>query len=117
MDTLDPCSNDDINNDVSSHWPKVVEETDSKPTLSKLGCCADRFVDQFQLNMTQATIRAVKSGDSMLKASLGVQLFGKERNSIGNLKATTTQMKNVGLTFSIYLANTETVTFKFQCIL
>ena len=52
----------------------------------------------------------------MLKASLGVQLFGKERNSIGNLKATTTQMKNVGLTFSIYLANTETVTFKFQCI-
>ena len=46
----------------------------------------------------------------MLKASLGVQLFGKERNSIGNLKATTTQMKNVGLTFSIYLANTETVT-------
>ena len=91
-----------------SHWPKVVEETDSKPTLSKLGCCADRFVDQFQLNMTQATIQGVKSGDSMLKASLGVQLFGKERNSIGNLKATTTHMKNIGLTFSIYFANTET---------
>ena len=40
----------------------------SKPTLSKLGCRADRFVHQ--LNMTQATIRAIKSGDSMLKASL-----------------------------------------------
>ena len=30
---------------------------DSKPTLSKLGCYADRFVDQFQLNMTQAKIK------------------------------------------------------------
>ena len=67
----------------------------------KLWSCADRFVDQFQLDMTQATIRAVKSGDSMLKASLRVQLFGKKRNLNGNLKAITTQMKNVGLTFSI----------------
>ena len=74
---------------------------DSKPTLSKLGCCADRFVDQFQLNMTQATIRAMKCGDSMLKASLRVQFFDKERNLNGNLKATTAQMKNLGLTFSI----------------
>ena len=102
MDTLDPCSNDDINNDVSSHWPKVVEETDSKPTLSKLGCCADRFVDQFQLNMTQATIWVIKSGDSMLKASLHFQLFSRERNLNVNFKATTMQMKNVGLTFSIF---------------
>ena len=93
---------------------------DSKPTLSKLGCCADRFVDQFQLNMTQATIRAIKSGDSMLKASLRVQLFNKERNLNGNLKAITTQIKNVGLTSSILNPSlspyTVTVTFEFQCM-
>ena len=38
----------------------------------------------------------------MLKASLRVHLFGEERNLNGNLKATTTQMKNVGLTFQFW---------------
>ena len=119
MGTLDPRSDDDINDDVSSLCVEIIDKNRSyyncmicgwklsrkqrlkTPTLSKLGCCADRFVDQFQLDMTQATIRAIKSGDSMLKASLRVQLFGKKRNLNGNLKAITTQMKNVGLTFSI----------------
>ena len=83
-------------------WPEVVKETKTKkPTLSKLGCCADRFFDQSQLNMTQATIQAIKSGDLMLKASLRFQLFVKERNLNRNLKATTTQIRNPSLTFSI----------------
>ena len=72
MDTLDPCSDNDINNDVSSLCVEIIDNNrsyckcticdrklsgrckgnkDSKPTLSKLGCCADRFVDQFPLNM------------------------------------------------------------------
>ena len=83
-------------------WPEVVKETKTKkPTLSKLGRCADRFFDQSQLNMTQATIQAIKSGDLMLKASLRFQLFVKERNLNRNLKATTMQIRNASLTFSI----------------
>ena len=88
---------------------------DSKTTLSKLGCRADRFVDQ--LNMTQATIRAMKSGDSMLNASLRVQLFYKERNLNGNLTAS-----DVGLTFSILNPSLSRkhsncdLYFEFQCM-
>ena len=122
MSTWDPRSDDDINNDVGSLYVEIIDKNRSfykcticgrklsrkqrlKPTLSRLRCCADRFVDQFQLNMTQATIRAIKSGDSMLKASLRVQFFDKERNLNGNLKATTTQIKKVGQTFSINILN------------
>ena len=63
-----PCSDDDKNNDVGSLYVEIIDKNRSyyKCTIcgrklsrkqSKFGWCADRFVDQFQLNMTQATIQ------------------------------------------------------------
>ena len=79
-------------------WPEVVEET---KTQNPLWASLVAVLIDLLLHMTQATIQAIKSGDSMLKASLRTQLFDKERNFNGNLKPITTQMKNVSLAFSI----------------
>ena len=79
-------------------WPEVVEET---KTQNPLWASLVAVLIDLLLHMTQATIQAIKSGDSMVKASLRTQLVDKERNFNGNLKPITTQMKNVGLAFSI----------------
>ena len=99
---LDPCSDDDINNDASS---LCVEIIDKNRSYYKCMICGQNSLWASLVAMlidllTQATMWVIKSGDSMLKASLHVQLLDKERKLNGNLKATT-QMKNVGLTFSI----------------
>ena len=92
-------------------WPEVVAQTKTQNPL--WASLVAMLIDL----LTQATMRVIKSEDSMLKASLHVQLLHKERKLNGNLKATT-QMKNVGLTFSILNPSlfTLTVTFEFQCM-
>ena len=131
MDTLDPCSDDDINNDVSSLYVEII---DKNLSYYKCTICGRKLSRKRRLktHSEQAWLlcwsicwsvsvkhepsddKGNKKCDSMLKASLRVQLFGKERNLKRNLKLQQRRWKTLAWRFqfwtSLYLVNTETVT-------